>query len=103
VAGCRRVRQRGAEDDPNPQHNAVDPALYRAVIDGYRDVVQPDGVEDTAVALAGPIITYEQAVRFLTDYLRGDVYYRTTRAGQNLDRTRSQLALLESMRASFDS
>jgi hypothetical protein len=42
-------------------------------------------------------VTYEQALRFLTDWLAGDVYYRTTRAGQNLDRARNQLRLLASM------
>jgi hypothetical protein len=98
----RSASTRGAEDDPDPRHNAVDPALFHAVVDGYRDAVAPvvkrGSVEDAAVALAGPMITYEQALRFLTDYLEGDVYYRTTRSGQNLDRTRAQLALLASMR-----
>jgi N-acetylhexosamine 1-kinase len=98
----RSASTRGAEDDPNPHHNGVDPALYRAIVDGYREVVQPDGVEDTAVQVAGLLITYEQALRFLTDYLRGDIYYRTTRPEQNLDRTRAQLGLLESMRDSVD-
>jgi len=49
------------------------------------------------VDAAGPVVTYEQAVRFLTDHLEGDVCYRTTRPGQNLDRARSQLDLLRSM------
>jgi len=43
------------------------------------------------------LITYEQALRFLTDFIRGDVYYRVARPGQNLDRARAQLALLASM------
>jgi Ser/Thr protein kinase RdoA (MazF antagonist) len=97
----RSASTRGAEDDPDPGHNTVDPALFRAVLDGYRDavapIVEPGSLEDAAVQLAGQLITYEQALRFLTDHLDGDVYYRTTRPGQNLDRTRSQLALLASM------
>ena len=36
-------------------------------------------------------------VRFLTDWLAGDVYYRTDRPGQNRDRARAQLGLLASM------
>ena len=100
----RSASTRGAEDDPDPRNNAVDPALFRAILDGYRDavgsVVTPGSVDDRALELAGPLITYEQALRFLTDYLRGDVYYRTTRARQNLDRTRAQLALLASMQGS---
>ena len=39
----------------------------------------------------GAIVTYEQALRFLTDWIAGDVYYRTSRPGQNLDRARAQL------------
>jgi Ser/Thr protein kinase RdoA (MazF antagonist) len=97
----RSASTHGAEDDPDPRHNTVDPMLYRAAIDGYRDAVAPvvekGSVEDAALQLAGPLITYEQALRFLTDYVLGDVYYRTTRPGQNLDRARAQLGLLSSM------
>jgi thiamine kinase-like enzyme len=103
----RSASTRGAEDDPDPRANAVDPELFRAIVGGYRDAVGPvvasGSVEDGAVELAGLLITYEQALRFLTDHLRGDVYYRTTRAGQNLDRTQAQLALLTSMRGTVGS
>ena len=46
---------------------------------------------------AGKVITFEQAIRFLTDYLAGDVYYKVHRDGHNLDRCRTQLRLLESI------
>ncbi len=42
---------------------------------------------------AGMVITFEQGIRFLTDFLDGDRYYRITRAGQNLDRARAQFRL----------
>jgi hypothetical protein len=42
-------------------------------------------------------VVYEQAVRFLADYLAGDVYFRTFRPDQNLDRSRVQVRLLASM------
>jgi hypothetical protein len=45
------------------------------------------------------VIVYEQAVRFLGDYLDGDRYYRTTRPRHNLDRARTQLRLLELLEA----
>lgn len=48
------------------------------------------------------VITYEQALRFLTDYLNGDVYYKVTRPLQNLDRTRTQIRLLQEMEEQFD-
>lgn len=43
------------------------------------------------------VITFELAVRFLTDHLEGDLYFKTRRPGQNLDRCRNQLHLLRHM------
>jgi Ser/Thr protein kinase RdoA (MazF antagonist) len=87
------------EDDPISERAVVDPELYHAVIDGYRLGVEPasDASETEALEVAGAIVTYEQALRFLTDWIEGDVYYRTSRPGQNLDRARAQLRLLASM------
>ena len=47
------------------------------------------------------VITLEQGIRFLTDYLNGDVYYGTSRPGQNLDRTATQLTLVAQMEAQW--
>jgi hypothetical protein len=40
-------------------------------------------------------MAFENAIRFLTDHLCGDVYFKIHRAGHNLDRTRTQLRLVE--------
>lgn len=48
------------------------------------------------------VITTEQAVRFLTDYLDGDHYYQTTRPDQNLDRARTQIKLAMEMEGQMD-
>ena len=42
-------------------------------------------------------MTFECGLRFLTDYLEGDVYFRTSREGHNLDRCRCQFALVADM------
>ena len=42
-------------------------------------------------------MTVELAVRFLTDYLNGDVYFSTNYPGHNLDRAKCQLTLAESI------
>jgi hypothetical protein len=55
------------------------------------------GPERGLLAFAGRLITLEQAVRFLTDHLAGDRYYRIERPGHNLIRCRAQLALLRSL------
>jgi Ser/Thr protein kinase RdoA (MazF antagonist) len=103
----RSASTHGAEDDPDPRRNVVDRELFDAAVDGYRDAIaslaEAGSLDDAALELAGPLITYEQALRFLTDYLRGDVYYRTTRPVQNLDRTRAQLALVDSMQGTVAS
>ena len=44
---------------------------------------------------SGKFMIYMQAIRFLTDFLNGDVYYQTQYAGHNLVRTQNQLTLLE--------
>ena len=45
----------------------------------------------------GVLIVLEQGVRFLTDFLEGDRYYKTDYPDQNLDRARSQLKLVASL------
>ena len=40
--------------------------------------------------------------RFLTDYLQGDVYFKTHREGHNLDRTRTHIKLIQDMEDKWD-
>jgi hypothetical protein len=47
------------------------------------------------LAFSGKLITLEIGIRFLTDYLEGDVYFKIQRDQHNLDRARTQLALVE--------
>ena len=87
---------RAAEDAATPE---AEPELFEALAEGFlRGAGQtPTGTEVELLESAGRLITFEQAVRFLTDHLQGDTYYRIDRPGQNLERARSQLALLESL------
>jgi Ser/Thr protein kinase RdoA (MazF antagonist) len=91
----------GAEDERDLDRAVVVPERYEAIVDGYRRGLSalgaPDAAELEAVEVAGAIVTYEQAVRFLTDWIAGDVYYRVHRPDQNLDRARTQFRLLASM------
>ena len=48
------------------------------------------------------LMTLECGIRFLTDYLEGDHYFRNARAGQNLDRCRTQFKLVADMEARWD-
>lgn len=88
-----------AEDEPDTSEIRVRRELFRALAEGYlesaRDVLT--GEEVRLLVFAGRLITLEQAVRFLTDHLEGDRYYRIARPGHNLIRCQAQLALLRSL------
>jgi Ser/Thr protein kinase RdoA (MazF antagonist) len=49
------------------------------------------------LAFAGKLITFEMGIRFLADFLAGDIYYKVSRESHNLDRCRTQFRLIESM------
>jgi hypothetical protein len=53
--------------------------------------------EHRHLAFAGKLITFEIGLRFLTDYLAGDTYFKVHREGHNLDRCRTQFRLVESI------
>jgi Ser/Thr protein kinase RdoA (MazF antagonist) len=68
-------------------------AIYRGYMDEMGDVLT--NTEKELFFYAGEFMIYMQAVRFLTDYLNGDIYYHTTYPGQNLARAKNQLTLLD--------
>lgn len=53
--------------------------------------------EKSHIAFAGKLMTFTIGLRFLTDHLMGDTYYRIHRAGHNLDRCRTQFRLVQSI------
>jgi aminoglycoside phosphotransferase (APT) family kinase protein len=53
--------------------------------------------EKKFLAFSGKLITLEIGLRFLTDYLSGDTYFKVHREGHNLDRCRTQFKLVESI------
>jgi hypothetical protein len=53
--------------------------------------------EKQHLVCSGKLMTFEQGIRFLTDYLQGDAYYKVSRDEHNLDRCRTQWKLFESI------
>jgi aminoglycoside phosphotransferase (APT) family kinase protein len=90
------------EDDPDPSNMRVQLPLFRALVEGYlRSEVGRvlNAVERAHLGFAGQLMTYENGIRFLTDYLQGDTYYRIKHPRHNLERCRTQFALVRSIEA----
>jgi hypothetical protein len=85
-----------AEDDPDSARITVQMPLYEGLARGYLATAGAflNAAEKAHLVQAGLVITLEQGVRFLTDFLEGDRYYRTGRPRHNLDRCRTQFALV---------
>ncbi len=95
----RTATCRAAEDERALGRVEVEPELFAAVARGYLSAMGPylTAAERDHLVTAGQLITFETGLRFLTDHLDGDRYFRIHRPGHNLDRCRSQFALLASL------
>jgi hypothetical protein len=88
-----------AEDERDLSRVEMRFALFEAVLRGYLSGAGnflTVGERESLIAGA-KVIVFEQGIRFLADHLAGDTYYKVSRAGQNLDRCRTQFKLLESI------
>ena len=87
------------EDEQDLSRVSVQFPLFAAVARGYLSTAGAflTALEKELLVFAGKLICFEQGVRFLTDYLAGDTYYKVHRPGQNLDRCRAQFKLVASI------
>ncbi len=88
---------RSPEDTRDLAAMRLEPALFEALARGYLEGAGSllGDAERHALPVAGAVLTLMNAIRFLTDHLEGDSYFRIQRPGHNLDRARAQLRLLE--------
>jgi len=88
-----------AEDEADTARVALNLDAFDSMAQGYLEALAGTLVpaELEHLALAALVITLEQGIRFLTDYLSGDVYYKVRHARHNLERCRAQFALVASM------
>lgn len=75
----------------------IKPDFYNAIIDGYMAAMKDKltEAEKKNIHYAGLLMIYMQALRFMTDYLNGDIYYHINYPEQNSDRAKNQLILLQ--------
>ena len=90
-----------AEDETDLERAGMNLELYRALVAGYLDgageFLLPE--ERQLMPEAARLVTLTIGMRFLADHLAGDVYFKVSRPGHNLDRARVQFAQVASMEA----
>ena len=79
--------------------NAVEPERFATIVSGYLAGCgdRLTGDERSFSTWAGPLLSYENAIRYLADHLDGDRYFAVDHAGHNRERARAQLSLTEDL------
>ncbi|WP_075718522.1 phosphotransferase enzyme family protein [Roseburia sp. 499] len=88
-----------AEDEQDLSKVSCDMHLFELYVQGFLKGCggRLTETEIKMLPMGAKTMTYECGMRFLTDYLQGDVYFKTHREGQNLDRARTQMKLVADM------
>jgi hypothetical protein len=100
----RSATSPAAEDETDLTKVEMRMSIFEALVEGYLDAAG-QFLNDTEVehlVHSGKLMTLEVGIRFLTDYLEGDVYFKTRHPQHNLDRCRTQLKLVERIEAQED-
>lgn len=102
--GIRTLTNTGEEDDEDLERVTMDIDLFQAFAAGFLDSTRDilTRTEIDSLVYAGILFPYMQAVRFLADYLAGDVYYKIKYQEHNLVRTRAQMKLAQDGESKFD-
>lgn len=92
------------EDTPETEKVIFSTPLFEEYARGYLSVFGDaiTEIEKKNLTMGAILMTYECGIRFLTDYLDGDVYFRLSRERQNIDRTRTQFKLVADMESQYD-
>jgi len=100
----RTAANRAAEDETDILKVDFDTGFYKSLLTGYlsQTLVFLTAEEKKLLAESGRNITQIMGLRFLTDFLEGDHYYHTIRPKHNLERCRTQIALIKSMDSKWE-
>lgn len=87
------------EDEPDSSLASLSLPLFETYTKGFLEGCQGSLTKEERemLPMGAKLMTYECGMRFLTDFLQGDTYFRISRENHNLDRTRTQLALVADM------
>ena len=100
----RTATSPAAEDERDISKVTMRLEMFESLVRGYLSTANAFLTDDerSLLAFSGKLLTLECGSRFLADYLQGDIYFKTHREGHNLDRTRTQIALVESIEAQMN-
>lgn len=101
----RTIINRTTEDDKDLSNITLNIPLFNAYTRGYMEEARQfiNEWELRSLIKGVLLLPYMQAVRFLTDYINGDRYYKIASEHHNLQRTRAQLKLLKELFAHSES
>ena len=87
------------EDEPDLSKVRMQMPMFKKLAEGYLSAAGAflTKNEKAHIAFSGKLITFEIGLRFLTDFLSGDTYFRIHRPAHNLDRCRTQFKLVDSI------
>jgi len=87
------------EDEPDLGKVKMQLPMFKKLAEGYLSTAGKflTKAEKSLIAFSGKLITFEIGIRFLTDFLSGDTYFRIHRPAHNLDRCRTQFKLVDSI------
>lgn len=93
-----------AEDERDLSKVSCDMDLFDLYAKGFIEgcAGKLSSLEISLLPMGAKVMTYECGIRFLTDYLQGDTYFKIHREGHNLDRCRTQFRLVEDMEQKWD-
>ncbi len=93
-----------AEDEPDVSKVSLDLELFEIYVKGFLEGCggRLTQKEVEVLPMGAKMMTLECGMRFLADYLEGDVYFKISREKHNLDRCRTQFALVADMEKKWD-
>ena len=99
----RTAANKAAEDEADLTKVGVDLRMYEAYAKGYLEEMSTtlNQTEKEYLPFAPQLITYIIGLRFLTDYLDGDHYFKIHHVNHNLQRARAQIQLVKSMEKKY--
>ncbi|HEX2968932.1 MAG TPA: aminoglycoside phosphotransferase family protein [Bacteroidales bacterium] len=99
----RTATNTAAEDEPDLSKIEMNISLFRAYSEGFLSETSQtlNLIEKEYLAFAPGLVTYIMGLRFLTDYIDGDNYYKIHHEHHNLQRAKAQLKLVRSMEEQY--